>query len=196
MSLISDEKEILDVGCGHAILSVYLAKRGHCVTAIDNDAAKIKAASEIAEKFNAEVTLRLGDALRLGFDDEAFDLVICSEMLEHLDNPLAALREDFRVLRPKGKILLSVPNGKSPRVRILKMLGLARLLFTAQHKQSFDQASISKLVMQSGFKIIQLTSDFIPFPKLPPSIFLNQRKEMAKRYPFVGQHLFILGVKG
>lgn len=50
-----------------------------------------------------------GDAVSLPFKDQCFDAVICAELFEHLRNPLETLQEAYRVLRPGGKIFVTVP---------------------------------------------------------------------------------------
>lgn len=52
----------------------------------------------------------LGDAQRLPFGDDAFDTVFCSQVLEHVPEPWLALAEFRRVLKPEGKLILSVPH--------------------------------------------------------------------------------------
>ncbi|MFN2595928.1 MAG: methyltransferase domain-containing protein [Pyrinomonadaceae bacterium] len=51
----------------------------------------------------------MADAYRLPFGDEAFDVVLCAEVLEHLHTPSVALAEMRRVLKPEGKLLLTTP---------------------------------------------------------------------------------------
>jgi len=191
ISGLSGKLDILDVGCGWCVLSAYLARQGHRVTGVDNDESALKSASQTIARYAAGVTLKQCDAQHLDLLAQCFDLVIWEEMLEHLDQPLLALREGWRVLRPQGRIILSVPNSESPRYKIFQLLGLGRLLISSHHKHNFNRKSIGTLVRQAGFRIISLTSDFIPIPKLPLGFFLNQRKALARRYPFWGYHLII-----
>ena len=51
-----------------------------------------------------------GSVYNLPFEDNSFDLIICSEVLEHLDDYHAGIEEIYRVLKPKGKFLPSVPS--------------------------------------------------------------------------------------
>lgn len=51
----------------------------------------------------------LGDALSLPFRPSSFDTLLCSEVLEHLDNPIVALREMHNALKPSGSLILSTP---------------------------------------------------------------------------------------
>ena len=52
----------------------------------------------------------VGDVQHLPFADSSFDAVFCSQVLEHVPEPCLALREFWRVLRPEGKLVLSVPH--------------------------------------------------------------------------------------
>jgi SAM-dependent methyltransferase len=61
--------------------------------------------------------------LRLPFEDRTFDLIICTEVLEHLLWPQQLLRECFRLLSEKGKLILSVPNIVSLSYRIAWIMG-------------------------------------------------------------------------
>ncbi len=54
-----------------------------------------------------------GDIKRLPFEDNSFDLVTCQTLLIHLDSPILAVKEMFRVLKPGGKVLISEPNNFS-----------------------------------------------------------------------------------
>lgn len=99
-------EKIIDVGCGEGFtLSLFREKGiGKMLEGIDSSVTAIELGKELAPG----MTLSVGDIYRLPYPDGAFDLVICSEVLEHLENPAAALKELVRV---SGKYcLFSVPN--------------------------------------------------------------------------------------
>jgi ubiquinone/menaquinone biosynthesis C-methylase UbiE len=83
-----------------------LIEAGLQVTSIDNDAMQIGKAKELfgIDALQADVT-----HLNM-FEDESFDLVIGGELMEHLSNPGAGLKEMFRVA--KGRVIISLPIGK------------------------------------------------------------------------------------
>lgn len=195
VSFISGEKNILDVGCAWGVLSNYLAECGCAVTAIDKNPEYIKHAEELAGRYAVKITFKTCDAEKLDFSDASFDLVIWEEMLEHLGEPLVALKEGVRVLKRNGKFILTVPNMGSLRARIFRLLGRRKELSHPDHKHNFTRDSITALVNEAGFKIVSSTSDFIPIPKMPLKLFLNVRKDLAARYPFLGHHLIIYGRK-
>ncbi|OGE32036.1 hypothetical protein A2631_02875 [Candidatus Daviesbacteria bacterium RIFCSPHIGHO2_01_FULL_44_29] len=97
---------ILDVGCGEGFILAKLKqeKIGKKLIGIDLS----KAALRIGKNIHPKLTLKLGSIYKLPFKDNAFDLVLCTEVLEHLKNPPKALAE---IIRVSGRyIFLSVPN--------------------------------------------------------------------------------------
>lgn len=108
----------LDVGAGFGRHCFEIARRGGRVVALDHAPEEViatratigamVAAGEITEDVFAGV-LR-GDATRLPFDDGVFDVVVTSEVLEHIQDDVAAIAEMVRVLRPGGVFAASVPS--------------------------------------------------------------------------------------
>mgnify|MGYP000037495575 FL=1 len=107
---------LLDLGCGegrHA-LTAYL-KPGVEVYGVDLSAEDLGTARGRIDHMadyqpEGAVQFLRGDALHLPFADATFDRVICSEVLEHIPNYLAVLAEINRVLKPGGKLCVSVPR--------------------------------------------------------------------------------------
>lgn len=98
---------ILDIGCGTGAMSEKLARYGKVVSADF---------SPLALQFSRRRTLtRLctADAMRLPFRDNAFDLIVALDILEHLSDDQAALCEFQRVLKPGGRVVASVPAYQS-----------------------------------------------------------------------------------
>jgi len=195
LPFISGKKDILEIGCGRSILSSYLALCGHNVTAIDRNRDDIIKAAEGAKKYSAKVNFKTCDALKLEFPDASFDLIIWEEVLEHFEEPLAALKEGKRALKAGGEFIISVPNLGSIRSRMFRLIGQEKRLSSPDHKQYFNRESLTALMNKAGFKIIALTSDYMPIPKLPLRFFLNIRKDLGRRYPSLGHHLIVYGEK-
>ena len=95
--------EILDMGCGPGGNILTLGEFGR-VTGLDISEDALRFARDRGFK-----ELIRGDARRLPFSDNFFDLVSCLDALEHIDDDAVAIREAFRVLKPGGIFLATVP---------------------------------------------------------------------------------------
>jgi glycosyltransferase involved in cell wall biosynthesis/2-polyprenyl-3-methyl-5-hydroxy-6-metoxy-1,4-benzoquinol methylase len=101
---------ILDVGCGTGIMiTLPLASIGYRVTGIDIHGESIEAARRVNPYANA--VFRDCDATTLLRETDRYDVVIASEVLEHMEDPLAFLRTLQALLRPEGMLILTTPNG-------------------------------------------------------------------------------------
>jgi SAM-dependent methyltransferase len=104
-------KQVLEVGCGHGDLSVYLAKHGAEVTGVDIGASLVEAARALADVNGVEARFERVDIKTLPFASESADIVVGLAVLHHLSEPdlASALREAHRVLRPHGRAIFSEP---------------------------------------------------------------------------------------
>jgi len=117
-------KKVLDIGCQYGVFSFYLARKGASVTGMDISQRWIeRCRREAREKYgHLDLSFLVGDAQELPFDDESFDVVVCSEVIEHVEHPGNVLSEINRVLVPDGVLVLSTPNTASYYVWIWKLL--------------------------------------------------------------------------
>lgn len=98
----------LDAGCGGGYGSRLLAGGGpREVIGVDHARAGLEMA---APGMPESVRLLAGDLRKLEFEDDSFDLVVCFEVIEYVEDPLAVLDELIRVLAPSGLLLVSSPN--------------------------------------------------------------------------------------
>src|SRR3989344_8074166 len=108
LAAIKDLKvdSVLDAGCGEGFTlnKLYENKIGKRLEGVDF----LKTAIELGKKTHPHLKLRQGTIYHLPFEDNSFDLVICTEVLEHLEEPKKGLKELIRV--SKKYLLLSVPN--------------------------------------------------------------------------------------
>lgn len=107
---------VLDVGCGLGGKTVPMATSGAAgVVGIDTDPEKIHWARTLAAGAGVEnVSFAVQSASLLGFPECHFDLVLLADVIEHLDDPLGALSECARILRPGGRALIGFPPYLSP----------------------------------------------------------------------------------
>lgn len=96
---------VLEIGCSGGPLLLQLRQAGYLhLTGIDVSSRAIATARQ-----RGLADVHVMDGTRLEFADNAFDLIIASDVLEHIDDEAAALREWHRVLRPGGRLLVFVP---------------------------------------------------------------------------------------
>jgi SAM-dependent methyltransferase len=102
------DKRVLDAGCGTAYGTEILARAGASeVVGVDIDPGIVEAARE---RGGVDVSFEVADARDLPFANDAFDVVVCFEVIEHVEDPESILDELRRVLRPDGFAAVSSPN--------------------------------------------------------------------------------------
>src|SRR5690606_5110713 len=115
---------VLDMGCGAGRHAFELYRRGAHVVAFDRDAEELSGVEkmfgamrvdgEAPEDATAETVQ--GDALDMPFPDDHFDSIIAAEVLQHIPDGVLAMRELMRVLRPGGRLAVTVPSWLPERV--------------------------------------------------------------------------------
>lgn len=149
-------RHVLDVGCAEGFVSAYLAKRdleGAVFVGVDVDRASLLRGRQLFAPMHRGV----GDVQTLPFPDETFDLVLCSEVLEHLSTPEVALRELKRVSR--DALLLSVPH--EPWFRMMNALRgrhLRRWGNDPEHVQQWRSKQFTEFVAQELNVVRQASS--------------------------------------
>jgi ubiquinone/menaquinone biosynthesis C-methylase UbiE len=99
-------ESILDVGCGEGFTLNRLKEKG--IGKKLEGIEYLKAAIELGHKTYPDINIKQGNIYNLPYKDNSFDLVLCTEVLEHLDKPEDGLRELVRV--SKKYLVISVPN--------------------------------------------------------------------------------------
>lgn len=107
-------RRVLDVGCGRGFYLHILSELDFIeeIRGVDVNREYLRRAGEACR--DPRITVQEAVIERLPFPDDSFDFVICSEVLEHLSDDEAGLREIHRVLRPGGTLVVSVPNRHFP----------------------------------------------------------------------------------
>ena len=165
LEMIPRGSEILDFGAGSLRDSFELAKRGYNVTSVDLDLDTLSS-YQTDYDWPANGTTRkivtgrdLGDCL-LQIETTQFSLVICFDVLEHLEDPGSVLRKVRNLLTPKGRLFITVPNG-----RTLYELWFRLLLVTSKisgkklrpgepHLQRNSPERWKEILNEAGFRVL------------------------------------------
>jgi len=106
---------ILEVAPGPGYHAVELARLGHRVTGLDISRTMVEIATVRARRDRVAVDFRHGDATAMPFPDSSFDLIVCQAAFKNFLDPIAALNEMHRVLRPGGTAVIQDLNAAATR---------------------------------------------------------------------------------
>lgn len=134
--LVGPETRILDIGCGHGDFLRTVYERTPHTYGLDPDSQALACNTVVRHKV-------VGRAEALPFADSTFDLVVCSWVLEHLEQPGAAFREIARVLKPGGRFIFLTPNAWNYNVWLIRCVPqrfhapLAQKLYARQRHDTY-----------------------------------------------------------
>jgi SAM-dependent methyltransferase len=160
--------DVLDIGCGAGNMIHHLSRYGR-VKGVDVDARPVAMAQ--ARGYD----VRQGDPVRgTGFPDSSFDLVTILDVIEHVDDDAALLREAYRVMRPGATLTISTPA--------FQWLWSYNDVLNG-HLRRYTPGKLRERVERAGFRIKRLTFGFfLVFPMSAPLILLRnkigQKKEL------------------
>lgn len=133
----------LDVGCGGGGNTGVLRDLGWRVSGLEYSPA----AAGLATSRGLDVVR--GDARRLPFADASMDLVMSTDMWEHIDDDEAVARETFRVLKPGGRLLVAVPCSMSLWSGHDVALG---------HVRRYEKPELTGLMERAGLEVVDVRS--------------------------------------
>jgi ubiquinone/menaquinone biosynthesis C-methylase UbiE len=179
------DKNVLDIACGCGYGTSFLARRGaKSVIGVDRSVEALECA-----KFYTESNLKFinGDAYKLEFENNTFDVIISFETIEHLDNPTKFVTELQRVLKKDGTLIISTPNKLVHSPNSLKPVNphhvheyfneeFKSLLFSFfSDVQFFGQRAPNE---QGKFEIVQVGEEVLPwYIELMPRDFYYETKQ-------------------
>ncbi len=147
----------LEVGCGSARLSVFLAERGLFPVGLDYSMSALRLAGRNFQTDRIDRrALVQGDALLLPFRDGAFDVVLSTGLLEHFEDATPAAQEMVRVLRPGGLFYADIIPDKYSLLRLFdKLLGKREIFFeqrltVAEVRRMLERAGLAGIGIRTG----------------------------------------------
>lgn len=144
---------ILDIGCDGVTLTEVVAAKAGAREVVGIDISKTAVA--YSKRKRPEFHLAIGNGEELPFHEAAFDVIVCLEVLEHVEHPEKLLSEMKRCLKTDGYGLVVVPT-ETPLFRLLwflwTRLGRGRVWRHA-HIQDFPGDVLDRLLKEAGFRV-------------------------------------------
>lgn len=199
---------VLEVGCGRGEFAIWLSQKRpqFRIVALDFSRAAIEIARESAAAKGAAVEFVQGDAEALPFEDEAFDLVISCECMEHVPHPRQMAREIARVMKPGGRYALTTENYLNGMLLGWLMSWIRREPFNSgsgvQPRENFFIFwMVRRYLREAGLEVTRMESchyQWLLLPRVDPARLCTKQfsNPIARwlAFPF-GRHMSFMGRK-
>ncbi len=167
---VGSGQRVLEVGCAGGHVTEHLVERGNEVVGVELDPD----AAEQARRFAAEVHVADIDLVPVSsLVTGPFDVAVLGDVLEHLRDPVAALRDVVGVLAENGRLVVSLPNVAHIDVRAMLLLGEWHYqdvgVLDRTHLRWFTRESVRELLAEVGFVATAVERVRVPYTgsKLP-----------------------------
>jgi ubiquinone/menaquinone biosynthesis C-methylase UbiE len=145
---------VVDVGCGDGGAIRFCANQGAEVIFLDLNATKVKSIrEELLDTSAKSIRGIVGSAEEIDLAEGTADKIICTEVIEHVDNPEKVMSELFRIGKPGALYVLTVPEQSGED--LMKDTAPKGYFEKPNHIRIFDQESFKALVEASGLEVIK-----------------------------------------
>jgi len=167
--------QILEVGAGTGRDSVRLSEKGARLTVLDYAENAFSKVRQVLENSDTSVNLVRGDGTVLPFEDESFDIVFHQGLLEHFHDPQPLMRENVRVLKKGGLLLIDVPQ-KYHIYTVIKHILIWMDKWLYPWETEFSWKGLRKLFKDYNLSVEREYGDW-----LVPSLFYRILRELFRR---------------
>ena len=179
---------VLDAGCGMGRHLRFLAKYpGLKIVGIDKNTGALREAltslENMPDALSKDYLVSEADIHRLPFADTSFDCVICSEVLEHIPDHEAAVKELIRILKPEGTLVLSVPRYYSEK--LCWLISSDYYHSEGGHIRIYRKNELKEMLMKQGFKCFNINYKHalhMPYWWLKCIVGLNNEENFLVKY--------------
>lgn len=185
----TDGKTILDVGCGGGILSEAMARCGGIVTGIDMNRTALSVARHHRDQSGLIIDYRHASADALaGEGGQAYDIITCMEVLEHVPDPAALIAACARLVRPGGRLFISTINRTFWSYLLAIVIAEHLLGLTEKNTHSYNKfirpRELQRWARQTGFRVGGISGilyiPYVPVCRLIPARSVNYIGHLIK----------------
>ena len=149
---ICSEDVVVDVGCGDGCLSIFAANQKAKVIATDVCPKSVEQTREKLKKSPArEFEVHVSDSNPLPLEDNVATKIICREVLEHVEDPVAVMKELVRVAKPGAQFLITVPDPRGESIQ--QKIAPPSYWAAPNHLRIFEREDFVQLLEQRGLEI-------------------------------------------
>lgn len=151
---LHNAKNAVDIGCGTGSMSFYLASKNIEVLGIDISLRAIESCNKNAKGFKLlNIKFKHLDLEKTHKFNKKFDLALCLEVIEHVEDDRALLSMIYSLLNSGAYLILSTPSLNSPLYRLGLLQGFDKRV---GHLRRYDQKTLEKILTKENFTIIKL----------------------------------------
>ncbi len=171
--------EVLEIGIGSGLnLSFYDPKKVTSIIGIDPAAQMQSLAYKRAAQINIPVETIAADIYGIDAESERFDTIVMTFTLCSIDDPIPALAEMARVLKPTGRLLFC-EHGLAPDVSVERWQRRLTPLWKPMAGGCHLDRDITELIKAAGFTIENLNAEYLPGPKLMSYIYSGSAQKIV-----------------
>lgn len=160
------KKKILEIGGGTGRSLELITEFQEFIFTDLSDSAILQAKELYGDRPNIKFLAM--DAMDLKFPNEEFDIVLGIEMIEHVNDAVATIKEAFRVLKPNGIFIFNSANSDSLHLRMNRKLGYPPFKVTWEHIKEFTVGELVEILNQVGFAVKDTSGVFLkPYWGIP-----------------------------